>query len=178
MREIEIKILEINVEEIEKKLAELGAKKVEECLIHDKIFDFPDKGIRNKKEVFRIRNHENRNEITYKANPAKGDFLEHDEHETTIGDFDTACKIVEHLGLTVVYDLQKRRKSYVLDNVKIEIDKYPTIPAYLEIEGSKEDIQNALEKLGYTMEDTTNMRATQVLKHYNQDPSVQRFEKK
>jgi len=174
IREIEIKILEINVEEIEKKLVGLGAEKIEEGLLHDKLFNFPDKRI-PKEEMFRVRKHENRVEITYKANPGKSDFLEHDEYQTNVEDFDTICKILELLGLVVTRDRQKKRTSYKLGNVKFEIDKYPTIPAYMELEGSKEDIQKMLEKIGYTMKDTTNKNATQVILNYKQDPDYQKF---
>jgi adenylate cyclase class 2 len=176
MREIEIKILNVDTKKIEKKLRALGAKRIEKCLIHDKLFNYPDMRI-PKDELFRVRNHENRVEITYKANPGKSEFLEHDEYQTEVKDFDTICKILELLGLIVTCDRQKKRTSYKLGKVKFEIDKYPTIPSYMEIEGNKEDIKKMLGKLGFTMKDTTNMNATQVLKYYKQDPSYQRFKK-
>ena len=50
-------------------------------------------------------------------------------------------------------------------------------PTFLEIEGSKEDILEALDYLGYTMEDTTDMTGTEVLKHYGQDTAFQKFTK-
>ena len=64
---------------------------------------------------------------------------------------------------------------FKLEKLKIEIDKYPSIPAYLEIEGSKKEIENLLKRLGYKLSQTTNMNATSVLKYYNVNPNFQKF---
>lgn len=175
--ETEVKILEINVAGIQKKLLKLGAKKVEECVIHEKIFDFVDKPM-PRGTLLRVRHHGNRTEVTYKTNPTGGSkFLEHDEYETTVADFDTMCKIFELAGLVITNDRQKRRTSYVLGKIKFEIDKYPTIPAYMEVEGTRKGIISALKKLGYTLKDTSNMSGSQVLKYYKVNEKYQRFKK-
>ena len=178
-KEIEIKILEINVEEMHRKLIRLGARKIDHCLVHERIYDFPNNRIKKKDDIFRIRQCGKRTEVTYKSNSQKDeDFLEHDEYETTVANFDTMCKIAELLGMEVVKDREKKRTSYIWRNVKFEIDKYPTIPPYLEIEATKKDIKIALKKLGYSMKDTTNMASTKVLKYYKKNPNYQTFSRK
>lgn len=175
--ETEVKILEVNVAGIQKKLRKLGAKKVEECIIHERIFDFKDKPF-PRGTLFRVRHHGNRTEVTFKTNPTGGSkFLEHDEYQTIVQDFDTMCKILQLAGLIITNDRQKKRISYVLGKIKFEIDKYPTIPAYMEVEGTRKDIVNALKKLGYSLKDTSNMSGTQVLKHYKANEKFQRFKK-
>jgi len=177
-KEIELKVLEIDVKEIQRKLVQLGAKKVEDCIIRDRIFDFSDRRIEKKGDVLRVRQQGNKTVLTYKAGTKKkSEFKEADEHETCVDDFDTVCSVLKHLGLEAWIRIEKRRISYIHGKTKIEIDKYPTIPAYLEIEGSKEAIMNVLKKLGYTMKDTTTMSSTYVLKHYKQDFTKQEFEK-
>ncbi len=178
LREVELKVLEVNVREMHERLMRLGARKVEHGLVHEVAFDFPNGRIRKKDELFRIRQYGKRTEIAYKTNSAHHkDFLEHDEYETVVGDFDIICKIMKLLGLKMIRDREKKRTSYALGKVKIEIDKYPAIPPYLEIEGRKKDIKDALKKMGYSMKDTTNMTSTKVLKYYKQDPDYQRFRK-
>ena len=174
--ETEIKILEVNVAGIQKKLRKLGAKKVEDCIIHERIFDFVDKPI-PKGELCRVRKHSNGiTEITYKKNPTKGTkFLEHDEYQTIAEDFEATCKIFQCIGMKIKCDRQKRRISYTLEKIKFEIDKYPTIPAYMEVEGKRGDIVKALKKLGYTLKDTTNMSGSQVLKQYGVNVKYQKF---
>lgn len=58
MLEIEVKILEINHEEVQNKLLSLGAEKIFEGFIHDVYYDFPDE-VENKMEangrMFRLR---------------------------------------------------------------------------------------------------------------------------
>jgi len=177
-KEIELKVLEIDVEKIQRKLIKLGAKKVEDCMIRDRIFDFIDRRIEKKGDVLRVRQHRNKTILTYKAGTGKkSKFKEADEHETCVDDFDTICNILKHLGIEAWIRIDKRRISYVLNKTKIEIDKYPTIPAYLEIEGSKEDILDILEKLGYSIKDTTTKSSTEVLKQYGKDFTKQEFEK-
>ena len=177
-REVELKILEVNVREMHERLMRLGARKVEQGLVHEVAFDFPDGRIKKRDELFRIRKYRKRTEITYKTNSAHDkDFLDHDEYETVVEDFDTICKIMKLLGLKMVRDREKRRTSYVLGKVKIEIDKYPTIPAYMEIEGSKKDIKDTLRRLGHSMKDTTNMTSTKVLRYYGKNPDYQKFRK-
>jgi len=178
MKETEVKILEVNVAGIQRKLRKLGAKKVEECIIHERIFDFADKPI-PKGELCRVRHHGNRTEITYKQNPTKGTkFLEHDEYQTNVDDFEEMCKIFQCIGMKIKADRQKRRITYKLGKIKFEIDKYPTIPAYMEVEGTRSDIVRALKKLGYTLKDTTNMSGSQVLKRYGVNVKYQRFKNK
>ena len=49
---------------------------------------------------------------------------------------------------------QKHRISYELNGVKFEIDTYPNIPTFLEIEApSEEIIQDYVQRLGFTMDD-------------------------
>ncbi len=175
MKETEVKILEVDVKGIQQKLRKLGAKKVEECSIHERIFDFKDKPF-PRGTLFRVRHHGNRTEVTFKTNPTGGSkFLEHDEYQTIVEDFDTMCKILQLAGLIITNDRQKRRISYVLGKIKFEIDKYPTIPAYMEVEGKRGDIVKALKKLGYTLKDTTNLSGSQVLKKYGVNVKYQRF---
>jgi adenylate cyclase class IV len=59
MLEKEIKILEINKEEIVEKLLAMGAEKTFEGFVHDVYYDFPDDAPKNKMEangrMFRLR---------------------------------------------------------------------------------------------------------------------------
>ena len=46
--------------------------------------------------------------------------------------------------------------EYKLGGITFDIDKWPGIPPYIEIEGEhKEDVELALNKLGWTIDDVT-----------------------
>ena len=66
MEEIEVKILEVNRTTLERKLAELGAKKVFDGNIQTFFFDFKEGTIINKKNVLRLRKEQDKIELTYK----------------------------------------------------------------------------------------------------------------
>ena len=60
---------------------------------------------------------------------------------------------------------EKKRISYVLNNHEIDIDTWPGIPTYMEIEGeSEEDINGILNLLGYSMKDTISCTVDEVYK--------------
>ena len=179
MKEIELKILGINPAEITKKLAKLGATKNKTVLISETIFDLS-KNITSKKgDLFRIRKVGNIIEITYKyfLGPKNTKFLMAEEIETEVKDFKKIKKIINLLGFKCLKNRQKKRTSFKLGKVKIEIDKFPEIPAYLEIEGSKKEILTTIKLLGLENNKTTNKTATQVLKLYKANYKIQKFKK-
>ncbi|MFA6908456.1 MAG: class IV adenylate cyclase [Patescibacteria group bacterium] len=178
MREIELKILDINVDEIRKKLLSLGAKEKPETLIIDESFDFPDGRIDTDHALFRLRQYPDRTEICYKGGRSlERGFLAHDEYETTVGDAEIVRKILNALGLISTRYREKYRTTFVLDDVEIVIDTYPDISPFLEIEGEEEHIRRILEKLGYTMDQTVNMTAVGVFKRYGVNADMQKFKK-
>ena len=57
--------------------------------------------------------------------------------------------------------------TYILDGYEIDIDTWPGIPTYFEVEGeSEEDLENILNKLGYSMKDTISCTADDVYRKY------------
>ena len=179
MKEIELKILEINEEKIVNKLKTIGAKHVGTCFSVDKAFDFPDKRIKKAGDLLRLRTMGDKVELCYKDNRQEIDgFQIADEYEVNLTDYKTAEVILNKIGVKAYRRREKIRTTYEWDDLKFEIDKYPEIPAYMEIEGSKGDINVALKDLGYTIEDTTNITATQVLKQYGADHNKQKFSAK
>lgn len=172
MREIEVKILEINPTEIEAKLLSLGAVKIDTRQLVDRNFDNANQDIKRKKEVLRLRRDGERDFLTFKTNRAFTDVRSSDEYETEISNSEAVVNILRGLGYEQVKHREKIRTTYTLTDVTFEIDQYPSIPPYLEIEGSESAIQTIIPQLGYTMADTTTMTATQVLKHYGADSGL------
>ncbi|MBS3176249.1 class IV adenylate cyclase [Candidatus Woesearchaeota archaeon] len=168
MREVEVKILEINVPEIKKKLKVLGAKKVFEGKVEYKLFDFPNRSLNKKDELLRIRQKGNVVEVVHKGSNEQVDrFRVRKETETTLGNFESGCDIFEKIGMKVIFHEKRSRESYKLGSVTFEIDQYPNIPSYLEIEAEKEsDVKKAVEALGFTMDQTTSMDGGAVLDYY------------
>ncbi len=176
MKEIEVKILDIDEKDITNKLLKLGAKKISEELVVEKAFDFEDGRIFKNNNLLRLRKIGDKTELTYKDSREEDkDFAIREETQTEIKDFYEMEKIIKKLGLKCIIHREKKRSSFELNKVRFEIDKYPTIPAYLEIEGTKEDIKKTLQLLNIEVNKISNLPSTEVLKNYKVDPYSQKF---
>ena len=152
--EYEVRVLEIDKNEIEKKLKELNAELVEDVFQKRYLYDFnpvnPSKWIRlrtnGKKTTLTIKNVESSNIDGTK------------EVEIEVNDFDTTNEILNELGYKPRGIQENKRIKYNLNGVEVDIDTWPKIPTYLEIEGSSEDeVYNTLKLLGIPKEDSTSL---------------------
>ena len=100
-----------------------------------------------------------------------------EETEITVSDFETTEKILTLLGLQSYRYMEKKRTSYTLNGIHIEIEECPHIPVYAEFEGTQKTIPPLVEELGYSMDETTNMTNGEIYKQYGLDPMYQTFEK-
>ncbi|MBS3136861.1 class IV adenylate cyclase [Candidatus Woesearchaeota archaeon] len=172
MKEIEVKVLEINQQEIIKRLESLGAKRIlSNALIEDCRFDFRDNLLKKKKELLRLRKIEKDAYLTYKNNySVQNNVRNQDEFETKVGDSEQMKNILLGLGLQVKSIRQKRRTSYLYQDIRIEIDNFPKIPVFLEIEApSEQKIRQMLEILDIPLEKAIPLTSGEVLKKYCKD---------
>jgi adenylate cyclase class 2 len=76
-------------------------------------------------------------------------------------------KYLEQIGITPKYYQENRRTSFKLDGCDIEIDEWPKIPPYLEIEGEeKAAVLRMAERLGFEPEELTSVNTTGVYNLY------------
>lgn len=89
------------------------------------------------------------------------------ENEIEVASINQANSLLEALGFSYKSYQEKRRVTYLLDNHEIDIDTWPGIPTYFEVEGtSYDDLVTILDRLGYTIEDTISCTADEVYKKY------------
>ena len=151
MEEIEVKFLNIDVEEIEKKLKDIGAEKVFEKLYKRKTFDYPDFRLDKKGSWIRLR-HEG-DEITLAFKQRLGIGKDNDEGmeeiEFVVSDFEQAEHFLLSIGLIRKGYQENKRIRYQLGNIEFDIDSWPKLNPYLEIETpSWEEIDKAISLLG------------------------------
>jgi len=169
MKEIEIKILDINVEEIRTKLLSLGAEKTFEGDIHAVFFDSPRNKLKNQGNTLRVRKIGEKTELCFKGKKEEGPFKIRPEIEVITNNFSNTLKILEHSGFIKSKGRRKIRESYQLNNVKFDIDFNVGIPAYLEIEAANEKIvEKYVKKLGFSMAEISNLSSGEVIKLYNE----------
>lgn len=156
MEEFEIKFLEVNVLELEKKLLAIGAKKVGEYDYSRTIFYFPE---RKNEGWVRLRTDGKETTLTYKESIREK--LEDGTFKTTgmkeieivVDDYDRAYELVQVMGLVVNKQEKNKRVRYAKGDVAFDIDFWPQIPTYLEIESdSYEKVNAAARELGFDPE--------------------------
>ena len=174
MKELETRIVDINVDDIRNKLIALNAEKVKsEDQIND-IYDFEDNRLLAQKGYARIRtvvNRLNKEEtifMTTKKMLSQDTFKVMEENEVIVDNKGMAKKIFLSLGLELKESIGKYRESYKLNDSLIEIDindkSFCPFP-YLEIETTSiESLEKVVTLLGYTLEDTTSKTIYDILK--------------
>lgn len=92
------------------------------------------------------------------------------ETETTVGSFEDTHVLLGLMGLAHRSYQENRRSSWLLDGVRLEIDEWPRIPPYLEIEGDTEDeVWSTAELLSIPRDDLTSENTTKVFARYGID---------
>lgn len=173
MKELEIKILNIDVNSMILKLKNIDAIKVKQENQINNIYDFKDRRLIENKGYARIRIIENMINssthyfMTTKKLLSQDKFKIMEENETEILDCKAGEKIFESLGLELVKSIKKYRESYKYKNSLIEIDindkSFCPFP-YIEIESPDEkELEQIVLLLGYTMNDTTSQTIYEIL---------------
>lgn len=166
MKEIEVKILEIDKEKIVKKLENLGAKKIFDEEMFSVYYDIDYKG--DFERTMRIRKKDSKNILTFKRRKSESKFKISEEVEINVDDFEKTRKILKYLGAKERDASKTHRISYRIKNSVVEIDTKEGIPTYLEIESQDEaEIKEIVELLGYKIEDTNNWSGKQLMKYYS-----------
>ena len=87
------------------------------------------------------------------------------ETEIFVNSFEEANELLENLGFYHRGYQEKRRVKYILDEHEIDIDAWPGLPTYFEVEGKdKEDLERILNLLGYSFEDTISCTVDEIYK--------------
>lgn len=159
--EIEATYVNIDKTKLRTQLEAAGAKLLQpETLMRRTIFDIDDYSFA------RVRNEGNRITMSYKhldqlsLSGMKEICLE-------INDFDDGVNFLKALGMKPKAEQETYREEWRLDDVEIDIDTWPWIPSYVEIEGpSEESVKAVASKLGFDMADSLYGSVDQVYSLY------------
>ncbi|MDO8556364.1 MAG: class IV adenylate cyclase [Nanoarchaeota archaeon] len=164
MKEIEVKIIAINKEDIINKIIALGATKTFEGNIHSISYNFPPN---ENISLLRLRKKGDKNYLTAKKSLSKEHARIAEETELEIESFEAMHTILTSLGYTIKKESHKKRTSYTLNETHFEIDEFTGIPAYMEIESSSEKkIDQFIRELGINPANVKNWNETELLQHY------------
>ncbi|WP_223865042.1 class IV adenylate cyclase [Streptomyces sp. 5-10] len=92
------------------------------------------------------------------------------ETEVTVDNFEETNALLGLMGVTPRSYQENRRTSYTLGAVRLEVDEWPLIPPYLEIEADDEpQVWATAEALGFDRERLTSVNTTNVYDRYGID---------
>lgn len=157
MRELEVKILNMDLNELESKIQALGATLTSKEVQVNTLIDSKDNFIQNQLDSYmRIRETKSlltdkvNFTLTMKRNIERDGIRENIEINTDIDDKASMLEILKALGYEVFKEGYKERTSYALGNVRFDLDKWDklTYPyPYMEIEVNVEDELEDMIKL-------------------------------
>lgn len=159
--EIEATFVDINKDLLREKLKSLGAKLLQpEILMRRVVFNV------GPHCFARVRDEGNRIVLTYKNHFAH-DLTGTEEINVEVSDYDDTIAILKACGLEVKSEEDSYREEWEFNGVEIDIDTWPWIPSYVEIEGkTTEDVEHVANLLGFDMKDTIIGSVDEVYKLY------------
>ena len=120
-------------------------------------------------KVLRLRKLNDKATLTVKGPKIyDANLLVREEFEIEISDFDTSKKMLYTLSFAPTQVVEKTRETFKLAGcqVKIELDQYPFIGTYLELEGEREAVFAIMEKLGFSRNEGITKNCTELFYEY------------
>ncbi|WP_313756044.1 class IV adenylate cyclase [Tissierella sp.] len=178
MKELEVKILNVNLDDMELKLRSLGATLIDKELQVNTLIDSKENFIQNSldsylriRETKSILNNNIKFTLTMKKNINREGIRENIEINTDISDKKAMLEILKSLGYYVIQEGFKERTSYVLNNIRFDLDKWDdsTYPEpYMEIEVNDEDeLEGIIELLDIPKENISTKSIVELRKEKN-----------
>lgn len=171
MEEIEAKFLDINPDEIQKKLGKIGAKKVGEYFYRRRVFDYPDFRLDKQGAWIRVRDEGDKITLNFKKRlgikthdgTTSDDSME--EIEIIVSDFDRTVAFLLAVGFIEKFYQETKRVRWMKGDIEFDIDTWPKLKPYLEIEApSWEKIDEAIKILGLNPENKKIFSTNQIYK--------------
>lgn len=169
MRELEVKILNIDLEKMEEKIKSLGAKLISKEIQINILIDREDNYIEDQLDSYlRIRetkyilDKKTKITLTMKQNIAREGIRENIETNIDISDKEAMITLLDKLGYHVKDKGEKKRTSYSLNGARLDLDIWDksTYPdPYMEIEVSSEDKLDQIIKLLNIKKDNISIKS-------------------
>ncbi len=152
--EYEATFLHIEKDLLRQKLKELGATLVRSEYKQRRVnFDLQPLG-RGFWEWARVRDEGDKITMAYKSIPAESSIDQQKEIEFAVSDFDAGIEFLKTLGARMTNYSETLRERWELGGVEIDIDTWPHLEPYLEIEGDGEEkVKMVATSLGFAWSD-------------------------
>ncbi len=164
--EYEAKVLDIDSERVARLILDKGGVDLGEVLQRRYVYD-----IEPRDESWWVRLRDTGSQVTLTVKEIDSDAIGGTrETETEVGDFETTNALLGKLGYTPKAYQENRRHSFTLDGTQLEIDTWPRIPSYLEIEADDvAAVRATARRLGFGDDRLTGENTTKIYARYGID---------
>ncbi|TDO35196.1 adenylate cyclase class 2 [Kribbella sp. VKM Ac-2527] len=164
--EYEAKVLDVEPNGLAERIVGLGGRRTAYGLMRRYVYD-----VRAGDESRWIRLRDNGTTVTLTVKEIAHDGIDGTtETEVVVGDFDTTNELLGRIGFEPKSYQENRRASFELGGARLEIDWWPLIPPYLEIEGdSREHVVEVGKLLGVSEDRLTGENTIKVYARYGID---------
>ncbi len=148
-------------------LLSLEISKLIEFLNKEEVKEFLSQFHNNDKKWIRLRQTNDKVTLTVKHILAdnESNIQQMLETEMKVPSIEEANNLLEALGFAFKSFQEKTRKTYAISGYEIDIDTWPMLNTYMEIEGKdKQDLEKILNILGYKWEDTISCTVDEIYK--------------
>ncbi|MEJ8649445.1 class IV adenylate cyclase [Streptomyces sp. MS1.AVA.3] len=145
--EYEAKFLEIDVDALRDHLKAAGAEQVFPKTLFTRLI-FENDTVQGE-QWLRLRDEGGKTTLTLKQVTDASHINGTTEIEVEVSDLEKTAELLKALGLRQVRYQQNYREEWQLDGVTYDVDTWPDLPTFLEVEGSSEQaVRTAVVKLG------------------------------
>lgn len=146
--EIEVKFLNINIDEMRQKLKDAGAVLEQPMRLMRRTLVETEE-TRSRHAYLRLRDEGDRITLTFKQFD-EDSLTGAKEREVTVSDFDETIAILSEFNLNYHTFQESKRETWKYQDAEVVIDEWPWIAPYIEIEGDSEEIvKQAAASLGF-----------------------------
>ncbi|MFP4169509.1 MAG: class IV adenylate cyclase [Methanomassiliicoccales archaeon] len=132
--EIELKVPDVDLEGVEELLSRKGAAFLREVEQMDSYLQHPCRDFGSTDEALRIREVDGETILTYKGPKVDAETKSREEREVALPSREGMETILRSLGFARVMEVRKTRRSYMLGEVEIALDRVDGLGDFVELE--------------------------------------------
>ena len=171
MLEVELKSVVDDVDRCRAAVERAGATLVFAGRLEDRRWDTPDRAMFAKDHVLRVRVYRGgghmRAELDWKGPTRRdGTYKLREELGTSVSDPEALAEILELLGYEVSIAIDRVIVQYDLGGTMIRFEHYPRMDDLVEVEGSPDQIEQAIAVLGLARDGFTTDRLPDFVRRY------------
>jgi predicted adenylyl cyclase CyaB len=163
MLEVELKAVVADLAVTRKRIENAGARLTYEGRLVDRRYDIESRELADRDEVLRVRRYESggsaKTYLDWKGRTeTQGPYKIREEISTLVEDFAATALILDKVGFIITMEIDRDIAQYELGSAMIRFETYPRMDVLVEVEGTPEAIEQAIEALGMARGEFTSER--------------------